>query len=72
MSVIHVLMLENGIVTSDILLHLSLSRQISLSPLMNVAHLHLSLSRSNLAVPLNIGVNHFAFFVVTRVEEETN
>ena len=34
--------------------------------------LHLSLSRPNFAVPLYKGVNHFAFFVGTRVEKETN
>ena len=34
--------------------------------------LHQSLSWPNFAVPLNKGVNDFAFFVGTRVEEETN
>ena len=34
--------------------------------------LHLSLSRPNLAAPLNIGVNDFALFVGTRVEDEAN
>ena len=34
--------------------------------------LHLSLSRPNFTVPLYKGVNDLAFFVDTRVEEETN
>ena len=34
--------------------------------------LHLSLSRQNLTIPLNIGVNNIIFFVGRRVEDETN
>ena len=53
LSLILRLVLENGMVTSAILLHQSLSWP-------------------NLAVPLNKGVNDLAFFVGTRVDEETN
>ena len=53
LCVVHGLMLEYRIVTSDIFLHLSLSRQ-------------------SIALPLNIGVNDFAFVVHKRVEQETN
>ena len=58
-------------VTSDMLLHLFLSRQNLAIPPKENWSLHLYLSRKNLPIPLNIGVNDFVF-IGTSVEVEIN